>query len=86
LKKKRIVTEFGRKFVNWIIRRRDKPYDTGAKYVGQALKRGQGRSNFAALDLADVGPRHSHAESDFFLGEVSQLSEVENVEGDAVAD
>jgi hypothetical protein len=86
LKNKRIATEFGRKFVNWIIWRRHKPYDTGAKYPGQALKRGQGWSNFAALDLADVRPRHSRAESDFFLGEASQLSEVENVEGDAVAD
>jgi hypothetical protein len=85
LTKKRIAAAFGRIFVPWIGRRADERYDTGTKYPRQTVERRQIGGDFAAFDLADVCPWHSHAESDISLGEPIQLSEVENVKGYAVA-
>ena len=67
------------------VRSDEKGSGAGAEHRRQAGEGRQVGSDFATFDLAQVRPRHSHAESDLRLGEAPQLSETENVARNAVA-
>jgi len=69
LTKKRIAADFGQILVPWIGRHTDERDYAGAKHPSQTVERRQIGGDFAAFDLADVCPRHSHAESNISLGE-----------------
>ena len=67
------------------VRSDEKGSGAGAEHRRQAGEGRQVGSDFATFDLAQVRPRHSHAESDLRLGEAPQLPEIENVARNAVA-
>ena len=67
------------------VRSDEKGSGAGAEYRRQAGEGRQIGSDFATFDLAQVRPRHSHAEADLGLGEAPQLSETENVTRNTVA-